>query len=771
MTEEKREVIIDDGRIESIEEFQTPEALYEELITRVRKYHPSDDISLIERAYQTAYDAHKDQVRKSGEPYIIHPLYVAIILADLELDKETIVAGLLHDVVEDTIMTDEEISEAFGGDVALLVDGVTKLEKLNFHGENPADRDRDAEKLERQAENLRKMFLAMAKDIRVILIKLADRLHNMRTLQHMRAEKQQEIARETLDIYSPIAQRLGISKIKVELDDLSLKYLEPDAYYDLVDKISIRKNVREQYIQTIVDEVGEHIEKAGIKAQIDGRIKHFFSIYKKMKNQNKTIDQIYDLFAVRIIVDTVKDCYAALGVIHEMYKPIPGRFKDYIAMPKANMYQSLHTTLIGSTGQPFEIQIRTYEMHKAAEYGIAAHWKYKEASDGKKVETQEEEKLVWLRQILEWQRDLSDNKEFMNLLKSDLNLFSDSVYCFTPTGDVKNLPAGSTTIDFAYSIHSAVGNRMIGARVNGKLVTIDYEIKNGDRVEILTSQNSKGPSRDWLNVVKSTQAKNKINQWFKHELKDDNIVKGKELIANYCKAKSINMTDVLTSKYQEAIMKKYGFQDWESVLAAIGHGGLKEGQIINRMQEMYENDHRKEMTNEEVMAEVAENAQFSKNRMQKSASGIVVKGIHDVAVRFSKCCSPVPGDEIVGFVTRGRGVSIHRTDCINILHLPEIDCVRLIDAEWQQEAADNGDEKYLAEISIYANNRNGLLADISRALTEKDIDILALNTRINKQGTATINVSFEIRSREELNRIIDKIRTISSVLDIERTTG
>ncbi len=769
-TEEKKEVIIDDGRIESIEEFQSPEALYEELINRVRKYHPSDDISLIEKAYQTACDAHRGQVRKSGEPYIIHPLYVSIILADLELDKETIVAGLLHDVVEDTIMTDEEIKEQFGADVALLVDGVTKLEKINFHGENSDDRDRDAEKLERQAENLRKMFLAMARDIRVILIKLADRLHNMRPHVLQRPHVvQSEIARETLDIYSPIAQRLGISRIKVELDDLALKYLEPEAYYDLVDKIAIRKSDREQYIQTIVDEVTVHIEHAGIKAQIDGRIKHFFSIYKKMKNQNKTIDQIYDLFAVRIIVDTVRDCYAALGVIHEMYKPIPGRFKDYISMPKANMYQSLHTTLIGSTGQPFEIQIRTYEMHKAAEYGIAAHWKYKEASDGKKVEAQEEEKLVWLRQILEWQRDMSDNKEFLNLLKSDLNLFSDSVYCFTPTGDVKNLPAGSTTIDFAYSIHSAVGNRMIGARVNGKLVTIDYEIKNGDRVEIMTSQNSKGPSRDWLNVVKSTQAKNKINQWFKHELKEDNIVKGKELIASYCKAKAINPVEVLIPKYQEAIMKRYGFQDWDSVLAAIGHGGLKEGQILNRMQELYDQDHRREMTEAEIMAEVEENAQINRERTNKSCSGIVVRGIHDVAVRFSKCCSPVPGDEIIGFVTRGRGISIHRTDCINILNLPEIDRNRLIDAEWQQEEATGG--KYLAEISIYANNRNGLLADISRALTEKEIDILALNTRVSKQGTATILVSFEIGSREELQRITDKIRTIESVIDIERTTG
>ncbi len=769
-TEEKKDIVFDDGRIESIDEFQTPGTLYEELIVRVRKYHPSTDISLIRKAYRIASDAHRGQVRKSGEPYIIHPLCVSIILADLELDKETIVAGLLHDVVEDTIMTDEEIKEEFGEDVALLVDGVTKLDKLSFHGEH-GYQDRDTEKLERQAENLRKMFLAMAKDIRVILIKLADRLHNMRTLQHMRPEKQQEVARETLDIYSPIAQRLGISKIKVELDDLSLKYLEPEAYYDLVDKIAVRKSVRERYIQTIVDEVSVHIQNAGIKAQIDGRIKHFFSIYKKMKNQNKSIDQIYDLFAVRIIVDTVKDCYAALGVIHEMYKPIPGRFKDYIAMPKSNMYQSLHTTLIGTSGQPFEIQIRTYEMHKAAEYGIAAHWKYKEASDGKKVETQEEEKLVWLRQILEWQQDLSDNKEFMNLLKDDLNLFADNVYCFTPTGDVKSLPAGSTPIDFAYSIHSAVGNKMIGARVNGKLVTIDYVIRNGDRVEIMTSQNSKGPSRDWLNVVKSTQAKNKINQWFKNELKEDNIVKGRELINAYCKAKSINMAEILIPKYEEAVMKKYGFQNWDSVLAAVGHGGLKEGQIVNRMRELYDNDHKREMTDAEVMAEIEENAQVNRRRPGKNTSAIVVKGVHDVAVRFSKCCSPVPGDEIVGFVTRGRGISIHRTDCVNLMNLPELDRHRLIDAEWQQTDPQNSNEKYFAEINIYANNRNGLLADVSRALTEKDIDILALNTRASKQGTATMSVSFEISSREELQRIIDKIRTIESVIDIERTTG
>ena len=582
MTEEKNGLVLDDGKITALKEFMTPDELYQMLIARVKKYHPSDDISMIEKAYKVASKAHEGQFRKSGEPYIIHPLYVAIILADLEMDKETIVAGILHDVVEDTIMTEEQITEEFGAEVAQLVDGVTKLANIPLSSGTGSESDA---RLEMQAENLRKMFLAMAKDIRVIIIKLADRLHNMRTLKYQKPESQQRIAKETLEVYSPIAQRLGISKIKVELDDLALKYLEPEAYYDLVEKIAVRKSEREKYIENIVQEVKKHIENAGIKAEIDGRVKHFFSIYKKMKNQNKTIDQIYDLFAVRIIVDTVKDCYAALGVIHEMYKPIPGRFKDYIAMPKANMYQSLHTTVIGSSGQPFEVQIRTFEMHKAAEYGIAAHWKYKEASDGKKVETQEEEKLTWLRQILEWQRDTSDNREFMNLLKNDLDLFSDNVYCFTPSGDVKNLPAGSTPIDFAYSIHSAVGNRMVGARVNGKLVTIDYVIKNGDRVEIITSQNSKGPSRDWLKIVKSTQAKNKINQWFKNEFKEDNIGKGKELLANYCKARSIQLSDLLKPEYMEAIQHKYGFLDWDAVLAAIGHGALKEGQIVNKMQE------------------------------------------------------------------------------------------------------------------------------------------------------------------------------------------
>ncbi|MCR5399528.1 MAG: bifunctional (p)ppGpp synthetase/guanosine-3',5'-bis(diphosphate) 3'-pyrophosphohydrolase [Lachnospiraceae bacterium] len=764
-TTEEHGIVFDDGRIESLGEFLPPEQLYQDLVTRLRRYHPSDDISLIEKAYKVAAEAHAEQVRKSGEPYIVHPLYVANILADLEMDKETIAAGLLHDVAEDTDWTIPDIEREFGEDVAHLVDGVTKLDDLQLAASVGADKASD--RAEMQAENLRKMFLAMAKDIRVIIIKLADRLHNMRTLKHMPVEKQQRIARETLDIYSPIAQRLGISRIKVELDDLSLKYLQPDIYYDLVDKIAIRKSEREKYIEGIVLKVKQHIDDAGIKAEVDGRIKHFFSIYKKMKNQNKTLEEIYDLFAVRIIVDSVKDCYAALGVIHELYTPIPGRFKDYIAMPKANMYQSIHTTLIGESGQPFEIQIRTWEMHKAAEYGIAAHWKYKEASDGKKGNFGEEEKLTWLRQILEWQRDMSDNKEFMQLLKSDLDLFSDSVYCFTPTGEVKNLPAGSTPIDFAYAIHSAVGNKMVGARVNGRLVTIDYVIQNGDKIEIITSQNSKGPSRDWLAVAKSTQAKNKINQWFKAERKEDNVIKGKELLISYCKAHGYDANELKKPAYEDRIMRKYGFHDWESVLAAIGHGALKEGQIVNRMMEMYLEDHKKDVTDEEMAEIIADAASKAKKSNDKNSNGIIVKGVHDVSVRFSKCCNPLPGDEIIGFVTRGRGISIHRNDCVNILSLSDIERARLIDAEWQ-DGEDEVDGIYQAEIVIYANNRTGLLVDVSRTLTEKNINITSVNTRVSKQGVCTMMLSFETTGREQLNKVIEKLGTIEGVIDIER---
>lgn len=738
-------------------DFTSPDVLYDKLIAEIKKYHPSTDLSDIEKAYRISYKAHEGQLRKSGEPYIIHPLCVAIILAELELDKETIIAGLLHDVVEDTVMTSEDVTKEFGAEVALLVDGVTKLTQLNYQHD----------KIEVQAENLRKMFLAMAKDIRVIMIKLADRLHNMRTMQYQSPVKQVEKSRETMEIYAPIAHRLGISKIKVELDDLSMKYLMPDVYEDLVNQVNINRPGREAFIESIIKEVGMHISNAGIEAKIDGRVKHFFSIYRKMVNQNKTLDQIYDIFAVRIIVDTVKDCYAALGVIHEMYKPIPGRFKDYIAMPKPNMYQSLHTTLIASNGQPFEIQIRTYEMHRTAEYGIAAHWKYKEGKGSSG--SNEEAKLSWLRQMLEWQKEMSDNKEFLSSIKNDLNLFSDNIYCFTPTGDVKNLPGGSCPVDFAYSIHSAVGNKMVGARVNGKLVNIDYKLKSGDRVEIITSQNSKGPSRDWLSIVKSTQARNKINQWFKQELKEDNIIRGKELISNYCKAKGIVFSDIAKPEYMEKAMAKYGFKDWDSLLASIGHGGLKEGQVVNRLSEEYDKHKKSEITDKQVLDGIAQNENKDKAKAKNAKGGITVKGIHDVAVRFSRCCNPVPGDEIIGFVTRGRGVTIHRTDCVNVLNFPESERERLIDAEW--EKTDTGSEKYSAEINIYAQNRTGLIVDISRVFTEANIDLRFMNSRVNKKDQATITLGFDVHGKDELSRLIEKFRNIPGVTDISRTTG
>ncbi len=753
--------IIDGHAVKEPFDYQEPEQLYQVLVERVMKYHPSADLSLLQNAYKIAREAHKEQRRKSGEPYIIHPLWVGIILAELEMDKETIVAGMLHDVVEDTELTQEDIAREFGDEVALLVDGVTKLGQLSY----------SQDKLEVQAENLRKMFLAMAKDIRVIIIKLADRLHNMRTLEYMVPAKQQEKARETMDIYAPIAQRLGISKIKVELDDLSLKYLQPEVYQQLVLDLNERKTQREEFVQQIVSEVSQHMKKARIKAKVYGRVKHIFSIYKKMVNQNKTLDQVLDLFAVRIIVGSVKDCYAALGVIHEMYTPIPGRFKDYIAMPKSNMYQSLHTTLIGPSGQPFEIQIRTEEMHKTAEYGIAAHWKYKEGKDAtKSIKAQEEEKLSWLRQILEWQRDMSDNREFLNLLKGDLDLFAEDVYCFTPNGDVKNLPNGSTTVDFAYAIHSAVGNKMVGARVNGKLVPIDYKIQNGDRIEILTSQNSRGPSRDWLAIAKSTQAKNKINQWFKKEFKEENIVRGRELIYAYCRSKSIEATEISKPKYLQTVQKKYGFRDWDSVLAAVGHGGLKEGQVVNRLMEEYEKEHKKEITDETIL-ETLSGTNHHKVHIAKSHSGIVVKGIDDIAVRFSKCCSPVPGDEIVGFVTRGRGMSIHRTDCVNMMHLTEVERGRLIDAEWEESAVNDKRGEYLAELKMYADDRRGLLMEISRLLAEAKIDVKSMNIRTSKKGTATIDMGFIVSSREQLTRVIEKMRQLEGVMDIERTAG
>ena len=733
---------------------ETPEERFVELQRLTDGYLTDGERDMLERAFRFADAAHKGVTRKSGEPYIIHPVEVAIILADLRMDGETLCAALLHDTIEDTDVTYQDVATEFNENVAALVDGVTKITRIEV--ESLSDK---------QGATIRKMFVAMSKDIRVIVIKLADRLHNMRTLSALKEDRRIFKARETLEIYAPIAHRLGINSVKWELEDLSFYYLEPNKYKQVSRMVTESRAEREQYLGEVIDTLHDEMKKVNIVCQIMGRPKHLYSIYQKMVNKGKGFSEIYDLIAVRIIVKSVKDCYSALGAVHTLWHPMPGRFKDYIAMPKFNMYQSLHTTVIGPAGRPLEVQIRTEEMHRQSEYGVAAHWRYKEK--GEKADAALDQQLAWLRQIMEWQKDMSDGKEFMSLLKSDLDLFAESVYCFTPAGDVKNLPNGSTPIDFAYSIHSAVGNKMIGARANGKLVNIDYVIQNGDRIEIITSQNSKGPSRDWLKIVKSAQAKNKINQWFRNELKEDNITRGKELMAAYCKSRSITLSDLMKPSYMESVMRKYGFRDWDSALAAIGHGGLKEGQVVNKLLDEYNKQHQKEITDEHIM-EAAEGKE--KMRIAKSGNGIVVKGIHDVAVRFSKCCSPVPGDEIVGFVTRGRGISVHRTDCVNVMNLSETDRARLIEAEWQKSEQDKN-ERYTVEIKIFGYNRTGLLVDISKIFTERKIDLSSLNCRVNKQGVATILLTFDVQGKEELASLTAKIRQIESVIDIQRTSG
>lgn len=733
------------------------EELYKELIDKMNTYHPTKEFDMIEKAYRLAVEAHKEQKRKSGEPYIIHPLKVAYILAELELDKETITAGILHDTIEDTQYTYEDIANIFSEEVANLVDGVTKLGKLSY-----------STKEEMQAENYRKMFMAMAKDIRVILIKLADRLHNMRTLNYMTEAKQREKAQETLDIYAPLAHRLGISKIRTEMEDLCFQYLNPDAYYDLKEKIEKKQIERESFVKAIVSDLKQKMEQSGINGKVEGRSKHFFSIYKKMVNQNKTLDQIYDLFAVRAIVDTVRDCYGVLGVVHTMYTPMPGRFKDYIAMPKPNMYQSLHNTLIGPEGEPFEVQIRTWDMHRTSEYGIAAHWKYKEGKGNKKG-TSEEAKLTWLRQILEWQQDMSDNKEYLDTIKLDLNIFNDQVYAFTPQGKVISLPKGSTTIDFAYMIHSAVGNKMVGARVDNKMVSIEYKIQNGDRIEILTSQNSRGPSRDWLNIVKSSQARTKINQWFKKEFKEENILKGRDLIDKDIKKKNYTPSELLKTEWINIVLNKFGFRDWDALCAAVGHGGVKEGQVTNRLiEELLREKKKQEAKN--TLLDVLNHDIPQKLERHKSKSGVVVKGVGDVAVRFSKCCNPVPGDEIVGFVTRGRGVTIHRTDCINVMNLIEEDRQRLIDAEWDIEGKGMANVSYLASIRIIGTEKVGLMLEVSRVFTEEDVSVKSLTIKTTK-FTAIFDVSIEVKGKEQLEKIIKRLMKLKDILEIERMTN
>ena len=740
-----------------------PDQIYERLINKIRSYHPSDNLEMVERAYQLAKKAHATQFRKSGEPYIIHPLEVACNLADLELDIESIVAGLLHDVVEDTSYTLEDIENLFNKEVALLVDGVTKLEKIQYSNQN-----RQLQKEEIQAENYRKMFLAMAQDIRVVLIKLADRLHNMQTLKYMSPQKQKEIAEETLSIYAPIANRLGICKIKADLEDLSLRYIEPEVYYDLAHQIASKRRERVQYIEHIVEQIRTKVKEAGIEAIIEGRPKHFFSIYKKIVNKNKTLDQIYDLFAVRAIVKTVKDCYGVLGIIHEMYTPIPGRFKDYIAMPKPNMYRSLHTTLMSDEGTPFEIQIRTEEMHRTAEYGIAAHWKYKEGKTEKGVQDKSEEKLAWLRQILEWQRDMSDNREFMSALKGDLDVYGDQVYVFTPKGELLTLPQGSTPIDFAYQIHSGVGNKMVGAKINGKIVTIDYVLKNGDRVEILTSSNSKGPSRDWLNIVKSTQARTKINQWFRKQFKEEDIVKGKELLEIAAKQRGYHLSYLTDNTVTEVIYKRYGMKSWNDICAAIGYGSMKERQIIQKLIDETLKVKKELMTPEPIIETHSEETVVP--RHHRHSSGIVVKGVGDIAVRFSKCCGPLPGDEIIGYITRGRGVSIHRTDCVNVQNMPPEEKERLIEASWLDPKQVAAKRIYVTEIQITCLDRLGIIVDISKILTDMKLPVKSLNAKTTKSN-AIFNVKIEISDVYQLEELTRKIEGVRDVLEVIRVNA
>lgn len=716
---------------------------------KIKEIYGEESYHRVKKAYDFAEKAHSGQYRSSGEPFIVHPLEVALILIDLGLDIDTIAAGLLHDVVEDTGVKIEELEAIFGSEVAKLVDGVTKLGKIAYKT-----------KEEQQVENLRKMFLAMAKDIRVIIIKLADRLHNLRTLEYVDEDKQREKAYETLEIYAPLAHRLGIFKIKWELEDISLRYIDPKGYYDLVEKVAVKRREREAYIQDVIQTLKEKMAEANIEGEIEGRPKHFYSIYRKMYMQHKSFEEIYDLLAIRVIVNTVKDCYGVLGIAHTLWKPIPGRFKDYIAVPKPNMYQSIHTTVIGPKGELFEIQIRTWEMHRTAEYGIAAHWKYKE---GRKSHSELDEKLAWLRQILEWQSDLKDAREFMETLKIDL--FTDEVFVFTPKGDVIDLPKGAIPLDFAYAIHSDVGNRCIGAKVNGKIVSLDYQLKTGDIVEILTSSSQNhGPSRDWLKMVKTSRAKNKIKQWFKKERREENIVKGKEMLEKEARKQGYTLSQLLKTEWVESIWKKYGFNSLDDMYAAIGYGGITTNQVLLRLIDEYKK------ANKAEPQKIHDLTFKEKNKQQKqrkpAGRGVKVKGIENVMVRFSKCCNPLPGDEITGYITRGRGVSIHRTDCVNLKD-PFIEQERFIEVEW----TDQYKASYSAEIQIEAQDRQGLLADITKVMSDMNIDVTAVNARTTKRKQVVINLTLEVNNIDQLDRVMGQVKKISNVTDVFRVNS
>ena len=701
----------------------------QEILDKIKEYAPNTDTTLVEKAYYLAKSAHEGVLRKSGEPYIIHPIAVANILVDMQLDIETISAGLLHDVIEDTDYTYDDIKEMFSKEVADLVDGVTKLGQIKYQS-----------KEETQAENLRKMFLAMAKDIRVILIKLADRLHNMRTLKYMPEEKAKYKAKETLEIYGGIAHRLGISKIKWELEDLALRYIDPDGYYDLVDKVSMKRSQREEYINKIVKLLQDKFKEVNINCEVYGRPKHFYSIYKKMQNKHKTFEEIFDLTAVRIVVDTIKDCYAVLGMVHTLWVPMPGRFKDYIAMPKANMYQSLHTTVIGPEGEPVEIQIRTHEMHNIAEYGIAAHWKYKEGtmSNDEKME----EKLKWLRQMMEWEKDVKDPQEFLDSLKEDV--FNSQVYVFTPKGDVIELPAESTPIDFAYRVHSKVGNKCVGAKINGRLVPIDYKLQNGEIVEVITSANSTGPSRDWLKIVKTPNARNRIRQFFKKERRDENIERGYEVLEKEFKRYGLPLKDSSIDKFMEQVAKKFNQPSVEDLIATIGYGGITPSQVVPKVRDFYLKEY--------------------KEKRKKSSSGVIVKGLDNILVRFAKCCNPLPGDEIIGYVTKGRGVAIHRADCPNCKLDNEIFKKRLVDVEWDNPKK----SKFEGEIRIIGTDRKSMLNDIIHTIAVQKLNINGVNARKSKDEITQINLLVEVNDISELTNLMKKIKAIPGVDDVFR---
>ncbi|MFY3790873.1 RelA/SpoT family protein [Ureibacillus sp. MALMAid1270] len=723
------------------EQILTPEDVF----AIVKTYMNDEHVDFVKKAYEVAKEAHKEQLRSSGEPYIIHPIQVAGILAELQMDPETVAAGFLHDVVEDTPVSRDDLVREFNEEVAMLVDGVTKLEKIKYRS-----------KKEQQAETHRKMFVAMAQDIRVILIKLADRLHNMRTLKHLSSEKQRRISNETLEIFAPLAHRLGISKVKWELEDTALRYLNPQQYYRIVSLMKRKRVEREAYLEDVMNEIRGQLQLVEINADIYGRPKHIYSIYRKMVLQNKQFNEIYDLLAVRILVDNIKDCYAVLGIVHTLWKPMPGRFKDYIAMPKQNLYQSLHTTVIGPYGDPLEVQIRTREMHEIAEYGIAAHWAYKEGKTIKPNKESIDQKLTWFREILEFQNESSNAEEFMESLKFDL--FSDMVYVFTPKGEVVELPAGSVPIDFAYRVHSEVGNRTIGAKVNGKMVPLDTPLRTGDIIEILTSKQSFGPSRDWLKIAQSSQAKHKIKQFFKKHLREENVLKGKDLVEKEIKAQDFDIKEVLSSENIKRVLDKLNFTNEEDLYAAVGVGGITAQQLVNRLAEKK----RREREKEEALEKLAKEMQNPPKK--RTESGVVVKGIDNLLIRLSRCCTPVPGDEIVGFITKGRGVSVHRADCPNV---NEGDNERLIEVEWEH-AENQSRKEYPVDIEVHAYDRPGILNDVMHAVTDTRVNILAVTGKADYNKIATLHLTLSISNITALHKVVEKIKQLPDIYSVQR---